>query len=308
LRAAAVAAELLPLYRRAAAETASGSKSFYFATQFFPPEVAKSAYAVYWFCRHTDDLVDECATVQQGREDLEEWAAALDAASRSGAAAHPVLRVFLDTARRHEIDLQYAFELIEGMRMDLNQTRYETFEELRVFCYRVASVVGLMMCQVIGFAGAGERERALPHAIELGIAMQLTNILRDVGEDLARQRIYIPADDMRRFGYSEGALRRRSRSEAFKQLMTFQAARARAFYQRGNAGIAMLDRRGRFAVKVASDVYREILSQVEDSDFDVFERRAVVPRVRKYWLTARNMAGPMARHSAQRLAFWRSGL
>jgi phytoene synthase len=90
--------------------------------------------------------------------------------------------------------------------------------------------------------------------------------------------------------------------------MTFQAARARAFYERGNAGIAMLDRRGRFAVKVASDVYREILSQVEDSDFDVFERRAVVPRVRKYWLTARNMAGPMARHSAQRLAFWRSGL
>jgi phytoene synthase len=273
------------LYRQAAEATARGSKSFYFATRFFPPDLASAAHAVYWFCRHTDDLVDECPSVEEGRRQLEAWAALLAQSSTD----HPVLAVFLDTVQRYQIPLEYPFELIEGMRMDLNQTRYETFDDLRLFCYRVASVVGLMMCWVIGFENPADRERALPYAIDLGIGMQLTNILRDIGEDLGRNRIYLPREDMRRFNYSEEDLRAHRRTPAFTELMRFQAARARSYYERGNAGIPLLHHRGRFAVKIASDVYREILNRVESSHFDVFEKRTVVPAARKYWLTLRSL-------------------
>lgn len=298
---------LAPLYEQAATATEIGSKSFYFATRFFPPDLARAAHAVYWFCRYTDDLVDECETLQQGRHDLECWTEALqDAVKRGGHSNHAVLTTFLHTVAEHEIPLEYAFELIEGMRMDLNATRYRNFEELRLFCYRVASVVGLMMCHVIGFEDRDDRTRALPHAIDLGIAMQLTNILRDIREDLQRGRIYLPSDEMEQFGYSERQLNAHVRDEPFHRLMQFQVERARLYYQRGNAGIGMLNKRGRFAVKVASDVYREILVRVERSGFNVFEQRAVVPPAQKYWLTARNMALPMMRHSVERLAFWRT--
>ena len=298
---------LASLYEQAAAATATGSKSFYFATRFFPPDLARAAHAVYWFCRYTDDLVDECENVERGRQDLEHWTEALRTAYETGVCSdHPVLRTFLHTAAEYQIPLEYAFELIEGMRMDLNGTRYQTFEELRLFCYRVASVVGLMMCCVIGFEEETERTSALPHAIDLGIAMQLTNILRDIGEDLERGRVYLPLDEMAQFGYSERDLKAHLRNEPFRRLMQFQVARARSYYARGNAGIRTLNTRGRFAVKVASDVYREILARVEKPDFNVFAERAVVPPAQKYWLTARNMALPIMRHSAGRLAFWKT--
>lgn len=302
--ATASSSTLEPLYRQAAAETAKGSKSFYFATRFFPPDLARAAHSVYWFCRYTDDLADECETVEQGRRDIEEWSARLNNAE-AGGDAHPVLRLFLYTASEYEIPLEYAHELIEGMRMDLTQNRYADFATLRLFCYRVASVVGLMMSCVIGFENPADRESALPHAIDLGIAMQLTNILRDVGEDRDRGRIYLPQDEMARFGYREEQLLAGERNEAFSNLMSFQVERARAFYEKGNVGIPLLNIRGRFAVKIASDVYREILQRLATSGFDVFEDRAVVPASRKYWLTAQNLAMPVMRHSVSRLAFWR---
>jgi phytoene synthase len=136
--------------------------------------------------------------------------------------------------------------------------------------------------------------------------MQLTNILRDIAEDLERDRIYLPADEMHRFGYTERNLRSRVRNEAFGGLVRFVAQRAREYYERGNAGIRLLHPRGRFAVKVASDVYREILARIEQPGFDVFNQRAVVPPARKYWLTARNLALPAMRKSAAKLAFWKA--
>jgi phytoene synthase len=302
MRTAAELASLDDAYRRAAIETAKGSKSFYFATRFFPPDLARSAHAVYWFCRHTDDLADECITTEQGKRDIDEWAESLARAYKSGVAEHPVLRVFLETVRHRNIPIEYAYELIEGMRMDLANSRFETFTDLRLFCYRVASVVGLMMCCVIGFEDDSHRDRALPHAVDLGIAMQLTNILRDIGEDLGRGRIYLPVDEMARFGYSEASLFQHRRDESFRDLMNFQISRARSYYQAGNIGIPLLNRRGRFAVQVASDVYKEILRSIESSDHDVFERRAVVPSTRKYWLTARRMTVPAARHLARRIS------
>jgi phytoene synthase len=277
------------LYRQAAQATAAGTKSFYFASRFFPPALARSAHAVYWFCRYTDDLVDECATPEEGRRNLESWSAQLEASLAGAEPSHPVLRVFLDAVNRHAIPHEYPRELIEGMRMDCNCTRYPDFASLRLFCYRVASVVGLMMSHVIGFPSA-QRELVLARAASLGIAMQLTNILRDIGEDLDRGRIYLPAEDLARFSYSEADLRARTRNQAFRELMRFEAARARSFYGEANPGISLLAPQGRFAVRIASDVYREILTRIETSDYDVFARRASVPASRKYWITARHLA------------------
>lgn len=287
------------LFAEAARATAAGSKSFYFATRFFPPDLARSAHAVYWFCRTTDDLVDEAPSLDQGRRDLEHWSQALDAALAGHVTTHPVLSLFAATVGRHAIPHDYPRDLVEGMRMDLERVRYRDFAALRVFCYRVASVVGLMMSHVIGF-----REPAPRHAIDLGIAMQLTNILRDVGEDLARDRVYLPQEEMREFGYSEDDLRRHVRNDAFRRFLAFQIRRARGFYATAEPGIALLSPEGRFAVKVAADVYREILARIEHADGDVFARRAVVPAGRKYWLTARTMAGPMVRHL---LRSWSAG-
>jgi phytoene synthase len=273
---------LSQLYAEAGAITAEGSRSFYFATRFFPREMARSAHAVYWFCRHTDDLVDECETIEQGRAGLEDWSLKLNAGLAAGTSGHRVLAPFLDTVQRYSIPHEYPLELLEGMRMDLNATRYRTFDELRVFCYRVASVVGLMMSYVIGY-----RDPALPHAIDLGIAMQLTNILRDVGEDLDRGRVYLPEEDLQRFGYTENDLRARVNSPAFLELMKFEADRAREYYRSAEPGIQLLSRQGRFAVQIASDVYKGILSRIERSQYNVFEERAVVPTRQKYWLTAK---------------------
>lgn len=297
----AKAESLTDLYRDAAAATARGSKSFYFATRFFPPDLARSAHAVYWFCRTTDDMVDEAPSVDQGRSDLDQWESELRRALSGRGTNDPVLRVFAAAVERHAIPHEYPLELIEGMRMDLNGVRYDNFEQLRVFCYRVASVVGLMMMHVIGFEGD-----PTAYATDLGIAMQLTNILRDVGEDLRLGRVYLPAEEMRRFGYSEVALRAGIRNAQFRELMAFQVSRARAFYRSATPGIPMLDPRGRFAVEVAARVYAGILSQIERADYEVFERRAVVPAVEKYWITARTMAVPMLRSSVSRMAFWRS--
>ncbi len=278
------------LYRQAAQATARGSKSFHFASRFFPKELSRASHAVYWFCRHTDDIVDECSSTDDGRAELERWAHQVESAFRGGPADHPVLIVFLDAVQRYSIPQDYARELIEGMRMDLESRRYGSFADLRIFCYRVASVVGLMMSHVIGFDGD-----ALRYAADLGIAMQLTNILRDIGEDLGRGRIYLPLDEMLRFGYSEEDLRARVRNAAFGDLMKFQVNRARNFYDAAMPGIALLSSDGRFAVKVAADVYRGILDRIESSGYDVFDRRACVSPLRKYWIMTRAMAVPVAR-------------
>jgi 15-cis-phytoene synthase len=299
-------ARLNDLYRQAALATSTGSKSFYFATRFFPEDLARSAHAVYWFCRTTDDLVDECDTIAQGARDLERWHEDLIRALEDGFSEDPVLHLFVKTARLHEIPSQYAFELIEGMRMDLDGTRYQTFDELRVFCYRVASVVGLMMSHVIGFTNPEDKEAGLQHAIDLGIAMQVTNILRDVAEDLTMGRIYLPKEDLDRFEYSEEELRAAVVDDRFRELIRFQIDRARTYYRRAQPGIKLLNSRGRFAVQIASDVYSRILTRIERAGYDVFAGRAVVPAREKYWLTARSLAVPALRWSLRGVTAWRS--
>jgi phytoene synthase len=278
------------LYAQAAEAARTGSQGFSFATRFFPVDLRRAAHAVYWFCYYTRRLASQAENPDTARSDLDRWASMVAAGLRGELARHPVLDVFLDTLDHREIPHDLPLELIEGVKMDLDQMRYASFSQLRNHCHRVTGTVSLMMTHVVGFRGP-----ALEYMAELGLAIELTAILRDVGEQLAHGRIYLPLEEMESVGYSEADLKNHLRNPAFRQLMQFQAARARGHYHAAEPGLQLLDQRGRFAMKTAFDIYRKTLRHIEASDFDVFHRRPAVPAVERAWITARTMAGPITR-------------
>jgi phytoene synthase len=278
------------LYTQAAEATRTGSRSFFFATRHFPLDLARAAHAVYWFCNYTRELGRQAETPERGREDLDLWAALVNAGLRGRLARHPVLDVFLDTVDQRAIPHDYPLELIEGVRSDLGQTRYTSFSQLRGLASRLGSSVSLMLTHVVGF-----RDPAPDYMADLGLAVELTALLRDTGEHLAHGRIYLPLEEMESHGYTEADLQQHTRNDAFRSLMRFQAKRVQGYYQKAEPGLGLLDARGRFAVKVAFDLYRKTLRHIETSDFDVFNRRADVPAVERAWITARSMAGPITR-------------
>jgi len=270
------------LYAQAAEATRSGSRGFFFATQHFPIDLARAAHAVYWFCHYTRGL--------KSQEELDQWASLVSSGLRGRLARHPVLDVFLDTVDHRAIPHDLPMELIEGARMDLDHLRYESFSQLRARSFRIGGVVSLMMMHVVGF-----REPAGDSMGELGIAIELTSLLRDTGAHLERGRIYLPLEEVQAAGYSVEEMEKHVRNDAFRALMKVQTSRIHTYYQNAEAGIALLDPRGRFAVKVAFDLYRKTLRRIEASDFDVFRQRAGVPAMEAAWITARSMAGPITR-------------
>ena len=278
------------LYTQAAEAARTGSHVFSLATRFFPVDLRRAAHAVYWFCYYTRRLASQAENQDEARNDLDRWASMVAAGLRGELARHPVLDVFLDTVDQRAIPHDLPLEMIEGVRMDVDQTRYDSFSQLRTHCHRVTGTVVLMMTHVVGFRGP-----ALEYMTDLGLAIELTAILRDVGEQLAHGRIYLPLDEMESFGYSEADAHAQVRNDAFRQLMQFHATRARGYYQKAEPGLQLLDRRGRFAMKVAFDIYRKTLRHIEASDFDVFHLRPAVPAVERAWITARSMAGPITR-------------
>jgi phytoene synthase len=278
------------LYTQAAEAARNGSHGFSFATRFFPMDLRRAAHAVYWFCYYTRRLASQAETPEQGRADLDQWGSMVAAGLRGELARHPVLDVFLHTVDNRAIPHDLPLEMIEGVRMDIDQMRYASFSQLRSHCHRVTGTVALMMSHVVGF-----RDPAPDYMADLGLAIELTAILRDVGEQLARGRIYLPLEEMETFGYSEADAEGHLRNDAFRSLMQFQAARARGYYQKAEPGLQLLDQRGRFAMKTAFDIYRKTLRHIEASDFDVFHRRPAVPAVERAWITARSMAGPITR-------------
>jgi 15-cis-phytoene synthase len=278
------------LYAQAAEATRAGSRGFFFATQHFPLDLARAAHAVYWFCHYTLGLGRQAATPERASADLDRWASMVDAGLRGRLARHPVLDVFLDTVDQRGIPHHYPAELIEGVGVDLGNTRYQSFSQLRGRCQRVGGMVSLMMTHVIGFRGP-----ALDYMADLGLAIELTTLLRDTSAHLERGVVYLPIEEMESAGYSEGELAQHTRNEAFRQLMRVQTARITEYFQRAEPGLALLDTRGRFAVKVAYDLYRQTLRHIETSDFDVFRRSTGVPAVERAWITARSMAGPITR-------------
>ena len=278
------------LYAQAAEAARTGSPGFSFATRFFPLDLRRAAHAVYWFCYYTRRLASQAESPEQGRADLDLWASMVTAGLRGELARHPVLDVFLDTVDQRAIPHDLPLQMIEGVRMDLEQTRYASFSQLRHRCHRVTGTVSLMMTHVVGFRGP-----ALDYMADLGLAIELTAVLRDVGEQLAHGRIYLPLEEMEAFGYSEADAERHLRNDAFQKLMEFQAGRARGYYQQAEPGLPLLDQRGRFAVRTTFDIYRKTLRHIEASGFDVFHRRPAVPAVERAWITARSMAGPITR-------------
>ena len=273
-------------YEACRRETAEWAKTFYLGTLLMPPAKRRAIWAIYVWCRRTDELMD--SPEAQARP-VEELAARLDAWEQrtrelfEGRIRDGLDLVMHDTIERYPQPLQPYLDMIEGMRMDLTTTRYASFEQLYLYCYRVAGTVGLMTQEVMGVDPAytsapwSERPDTSEAAVALGIANQLTNILRDVGEDRARGRIYLPQEDLNRFGYSEADLMAGTLNDSWRSLMRFQVERARDWFARSEAGVRWLAPDARWPVWTSLRLYRGILDAIEELDYDVFNHRAYVP-------------------------------
>jgi phytoene synthase len=248
--------------------TAIHSRSFYLASGLLPAGKRRAMRALYAFCRVRDDLVD--CPEEEAERTLAAWRERAFASSpwRSD----PATIAWADTRRRYGIPLRYAEQLIEGVARDLHPTRYDTFADLAAYAYGVASTVALMSMYIIGFSGP----EAIPYAIKMGVALQLTNILRDVGEDWRSGRVYLPAEELHRFGLTEADLAAGRVDDRWRAFMRFQIDRNRRLYTEAWPGIALLHQDGRLAVTSAAEFYRAILDDIQAHDYDVFSHRAHV--------------------------------
>jgi phytoene synthase len=261
-------AVLKEAYVHCEAITAYHSRSFHLASGLLPGPKRQAVRALYAFCRTTDDIVD----CHQG-----DALAALTGWRQRLALVEPpvedlVAVAWADARARYHIPQRYAEQLIDGVARDLRQTRYATFEELAAYAYGVASTVGLMSMHIIGFAGS----EAIPYAVKLGVALQITNILRDVGQDWQLGRVYLPQEELTAFGLSEADLAAGQVDARWRACMRFQIERNRRLYAEAWPGIALLNREGRFAIAAAAGLYQAILDEIEAHDYDVFNRRASV--------------------------------
>jgi len=258
--------------------TAKHARSFYFSSFALPPEKKTAAYAVYAFCRHADDLVDFAANQAEATAAIERVGAAFDRILAGEAKELEFAPAFAWAVRRYEIPREHFLDLVRGVSMDLGPVRIKTWEELYEYCYYVASVVGLMMCRIFELSDPQQEARA----IELGLAMQLTNILRDIREDLDRDRIYLPEEELARFGVDETALREGRVDDAFVRMMQFQIERARRYYTSSELGIrALADDGSQYTVWLMRMVYAGILDGIESQKYDVFFARASTGLLRK---------------------------
>jgi 15-cis-phytoene synthase len=260
------------------------SKTYYFSTRLFPPEVRPHVHALYAFMRYADEIVDNPGTTT-----LEEQLSALEAFEEETLAAvagervsNPVLRAYANTVRMRGIEHEDIAAFMESMKMDTHTFRYPTYEDLEVYTYGSAAVVGLMMCRVVGVAD----RRADEHARALGVAMQLTNFLRDLREDWARGRVYLPLEDLERFGCAEEELGAGVVHERFVELMRFEIRRTRRLYALADEGMGYIPRGRRYPVIVARDLYARILDRIEGQGYDVFARRAEISNLGKLRVAA----------------------
>jgi phytoene synthase len=288
------AAEEIPCleeaYEACRRETAEWAKTFYLGTLLMPPAKRRAIWAIYVWCRRTDELMDSAEAQACSTQELSERLDAWEQRTRQlfeGQVRDGLDRVMVDTLERYPQSLQPYLDMIEGQRMDLVKTRYADFSELELYCYRVAGTVGLMTQEVMGLDPAytsapwSERPDTSEAAVALGIANQLTNILRDVGEDRGRGRIYLPQEDLQRFGYSEAELLAGTLNANWRALMAFQLERARDWFARSEAGVRWLAPDARWPVWASLRLYRGILDVIERHDYDVFNKRAYVPRAGK---------------------------
>ncbi len=257
---------LADAYRRCADIAREHSHTFYIASGLLPLSKRRATRALYAFCRISDDIVD----IADGdrHETLDAWR---ECVTRPDPPLNrPVALAWADTRACFGIPLRYAEQLLEGVAQDLTKTRYETFNDLANYCYGVASTVGLMAMHITGFSGP----EAIPYAVKLGVALQLTNILRDIGEDWRAGRLYLPADELADYGLSEGDIAAGAVNARWRKFLSEQVERTQALYREALPGIALLHRSGRFAIAAAAELYRGILDNIMAYGGDVFCRRA----------------------------------
>ena len=269
--------------------TAEYSKTFYLGTLLMTPEKRRAIWAIYVWCRRTDELVDGPQAALTTEETLDRWEKQLTSIFQ-GQPVEDTDVALVDTLQQFPLEIQPFKDMIEGQRMDLDRSRYHTFEELELYCYRVAGTVGLMSTAVMGIdpeqqTAPWQRYEPSPNpmkeAVALGIANQLTNILRDVGEDARRGRIYLPLEDLALFDYTEADLMNGVIDDRWRALMQFEIQRARKFYQEAEQGISCLSPDARWPVWAAQVLYSKILTVIEQNGYDVFTKRAYVPRLQK---------------------------
>jgi phytoene synthase len=257
---------------------ASGS-SFYYSFLFLPPERRRAITALYAFCREVDDVVDESSDPQLAGATLEWWRSEI-ANLRAGQPQHPVTRALQPHMEPFRITPERLNEIVDGMAMDLTQTRYLDFAGLERYCYLVAGVVGLLAAGIFGYRNA----RTLEYARALGTAFQLTNIIRDVGEDARKNRIYLPMEDLQKYGVTAADILHGRPAERFPDLMQFQARRAESYYARAFEALPAEDRRAQRPGLIMAGIYRQLLAEIERDGFRVLTQRTSLTPLRKFWI------------------------
>ena len=257
---------------------ASGS-SFYNSFRFLSRDKRRAITALYAFCREVDDVVDECTDANVARTTLNWWRNEV-AAIYGGTPQHPVTQALVDIVKQFNMAQEHLLEIIDGMEMDLDLPRYADFKSLQLYCYRVASVVGLLSVEIFGYTD----RQTLKYAHDLGIAFQLTNIIRDVGEDARRNRIYLPMDEMQQFGVTAADILNGRETENFQKLMAFQIERAQRYYQQALDHLPAVDRKAQRTGLIMAAIYRAVLEEVVASGCHVLKERVSLTPTYKLWL------------------------
>ena len=260
---------------------ASGS-SFYYSFLFLEPRRRQAITALYAFCREVDDVVDECPDAALARTKLAWWRGEVQALYE-GRPTHPVTQALITSLKQFSLPQEQLQEIIDGMEMDLEQASYADFKALHLYCYRVASVVGLLAAEIFGYSD----RQTLKYAHDLGLAFQLTNIIRDIGEDARRGRVYLPQDELKRFGVSMDDLLHARYGESFSRLMAFQVERARELYRQAFAQLPAADRKAQRAGLIMAAIYQATLDEIERDNYRVLDQRISLPPLRKLWLAAK---------------------
>lgn len=263
-------------------KAAKSGSSFYYSFLFLPPVKRQAITALYAFCREVDDAVDEIADPLVAEKTLNWWRQEVDKLFNNEA-THPV-GIALQTSLKHfDLHKEYFLEIIDGMEMDLQQNRYPAYKHLKLYCYRVASVVGLLAAEIFGY----QHRQTLKYAEQLGLAFQLTNIIRDVREDAERGRIYLPAEDMARFGVKEADILALKQTPELSQLLAFEAERARQLYQQAKDTLPAADRYQQRTGLIMSAIYETTLDEVAAENFQVMKQRTSLTPLRKLWIAWR---------------------
>lgn len=260
-------------------KTVQSGSSFYYSFLFLPVERRRAITALYAFCREVDDTVDECTDESIARIKLAWWRTEVSAMYKGGG-THPVMLALQPHLSTYNLQEQHIQAIIDGMEMDLNQSRYLDYPALKKYCWHVASVVGILSASIFGVTNP----RTLEYAERLGLAFQLTNIIRDVGEDARKGRIYLPISELQQFGVTAADLLNARHSDKFEALMKFQSERAQATYDEAFALLPNEDRRAQRPGLMMAAIYRAVLDEIERDDFKVLAQRTSLTPLRKLWL------------------------